>query len=277
MSEQTLTIIKSNGEKFIVSSNEDMRVLTFLPSSPFFNTQYEKIPGRHGEIDVGGSFDARDNIKSRIFFRSKGIHDFYLFRNEIFKLFASQEPFYIITNREPGKRWNVRVASKYEAEPKGNGHYGVFDIVFKSASAFVESVGTTLDTLTFDSDLWQIGQGLITEDLVYRHSTTNFQIFNAGDEEIDPRSFPLLITFTGASTNLKIQNKTTGDEWLYNGVTASNDIIRLDGIRSTKNSLSIFRDTNRKLISIKPGWNDFEITGATSHFSISFDFRFYYL
>ncbi|PFY57870.1 phage tail protein, partial [Bacillus toyonensis] len=48
-------------------------------------------------------------------------------------------------------------------------------------------------------------------------------------------------------------------------------------VRSTKNSLSIVRDTNKKVISLQTGINEFEIIGATGAFSISFDFRFQYL
>lgn len=282
MSEQTLTITKTNGEKFVISKTENMSVLMFLPSSPFFNVPYDKIPGRHGELDIeGGSFDSRDNIKSRIFFRSKNIYNFNLFRNEIFRLFASQEPFYITTNREPGKRWKVRVASKYEIEPKGNGTYGVFEIIFKSASAFVESVGTTLSPMTFKSGLWQFGQGLSTELMQYVHRTTSFRIFNAGDVMINPKDFPLLIRFRGSSENLKITNKTTGDEWSWTGTTTGDsktgEVIQLKDVRAFKGVNSIFSRTNFKLINIAIGWNEFELTGVTGDFYISFDFRFYYL
>ncbi|PRT35506.1 phage tail domain-containing protein [Bacillus wiedmannii] len=261
MSEQTLTIVKENGESFVISTNENMRVLTFLPSSPFFNTVYEKVTGMDGSIDLGGSFDAQDSIKSRIFFRSKNIDAFYLFRNQIYDLFDSQEPFYIISSRTPEKRWNVKVAYKYEIEPKGNGKYGVFDIVFKSDSPFSESIYTTLESNSSE----------------YVYNSSSFAIYNAG-KKIDPRSphTPLLITFKGASDKLRIINKTTGDEWTYNGKTTAEDVIRLDRVRSTKNSLSIVRDTNKKIISLNAGVNEVEITGATGAFSISFDFRFYY-
>ncbi|MEG7877477.1 phage tail family protein [Bacillus cereus group sp. Sample62] len=279
MSEQTLTIAKSNGQEFFMSSNNDIKVLMFLPSSPIFNAQYEKIPGRHGDIDLpGGSFEAQDNIKSRIFFRSRDIYDFYLFRDEIFRLFASQEPFYITTNREPGKRWKVRVASRYEIEPKGNGSYGVFDITFKSASPFCESIGTTLDSFTFDSELWQIGQGLMAEDTKYIHNTTSFRIYNAGNVTIDPKSMGLKIKYKGKSNNLSIKNVTTGDLWSYAGVTTTErDVITLDGVKAYRNVLgSIFKNTNWGLITLNPGWNDFVLTGATGDFKIEFDFRFYY-
>ncbi|MFJ8217687.1 phage tail family protein [Bacillus cereus] len=274
---QTLKIIKENGKEFVIASNKDMEVLNFLPPSPFYNVQYEKLDGRHGQIEVGGSFDARDNIRAQILFYSRDIWDFYLFRNEIFKLFASQDPFYIITNREPGKRWKVRVANTYEIEPKAFGQYGEFNIVFKSASPFCESIGTTLDPFTFDSNLWQIAQGLISEDNKYSHNTTLFRIFNAGDVTINPRNTPLKIRYIGSSENLSIKNVTTGDVWSYAGETINGDIIELNGVKSTKNGTSIFGATNWGLITLKSGWNDFVLTGTAGNFEIKFDFRFYYL
>ncbi|PGG75176.1 phage tail protein, partial [Bacillus toyonensis] len=111
----------------------------------------------------------------------------------------------------------------------------------------------------------------------YTKTTATFSIDNKGHVEIDPRQMPLRITFKGASENLKIKNKTTKEEWSYTGITTDKDTIVIDQVRSTKNSLSIVRDTNKKAISLKEGINDFEVTGAKGVFSISFDFRFQYL
>src|SRR5699024_1306520 len=72
----------------------------------------------------------------------------------------------------------------------------------------------------------------------------------------------LKITYKGNSENLRIRNLTTGDEWAYNGTTNTSDVIVLEGIRSTKNGLSIFRQTNKRLLTLAPGWNEFEIVGA---------------
>jgi hypothetical protein len=201
-------------------------------------------------------------------------YDYPLLRNEVFRIFATKELFYF---HEPNqkRRWLVR-ASGFDIErfsPRG----GTFEIEFSSPSPYAESIGTTLDPFTFDAELWQIGQGLEADNLKYVHNTTSFKIFNAGDITVDPRIYPLKITYTGASTNLTITNQTTGDIWQYTGTSQAGDMITLDGIRSIKNGLSIFRDTNRKLITIVPGWNDFTITGASGSFTISFDFRFYYL
>lgn len=118
----------------------------------------------------------------------------------------------------------------------------------------------------------------ITEKTVYVvESTTTFKIYNAGDEKIDPRSKPLVIEFRGTSTNLSIKNLTTLDTWSYTGTTLKTDFLKIAGVRSLKNGLSIFKDTNRKLITLQPGWNEFELTGTQGFFRITFQFRFNYL
>lgn len=261
MTNQTLTMIQEDGSKFVIASNEKLTVLNFLPNPPFYHTGYEKLYGRHGEIDLGGSFDARDGIKSVFLMEPNGIDDYYKIRNKMFRLFASRTPFYIVTNREPEKRWKVRVASKYEVEPQANGNYSLIEVQFKSAGAFAESLQSTLEKMQKE----------------YTKTTATFSIDNKGDVEVDPRQMPLRITFKGASENLKITNKTTKEEWMYTGITTDTDTIVIDQVRSTKNSLSIVRETNKKVISLQTGINEFEITGAKGTFSILFDFRFQYL
>ena len=103
-----------------------------------------------------------------------------------------------------------------------------------------------------------------------------FTIYNAGDISIDPRKVDLEITFIGNSNNLKIINHTNDTVWQYNGSTTKSDKIVIKGIESFKNNTSIFSQTNKKLITLVKGNNDIEIQGATD-FTISFDFKFYYL
>jgi hypothetical protein len=119
------------------------------------------------------------------------------------------------------------------------------------------------------------GELMVTEQTIYTiNNETEFTIYNVGDETINPRQHALVVTFIGASTNLTITNSTTGEEWSYTGATTSTDVIRLDGVRSTKNSLTILRDTNRKLITLAEGANAFVIAGASGSFVLTFEFRF---
>lgn len=246
----------------------------FNPSSPSPRHSTEQVDGLNGLVDCGTTYDAR-TIKCSFYLKAADIPDYYLMRDEVFKLFETRQPFYITESYNPGKRWLVKTNASYSIDQQRI--YGMFDIELIAFSPFAESIGTTLNPFTFDSDLWQIGQGLIDETPTYKHKTTSFKIFNAGTETINPRQFPLVIVYKGASNNLTITNKTTGDVWKYTGSTAAGDTIILNGVRSTKNNVSIFGTTNRKLLTIAPGWNNFQLSGTSGSFEISFDFRFYYL
>lgn len=251
-----------------------INTLYFRPESPSLRTDSETVGD--GEIDLGSYYNPR-MIPASFFARALDNADYPLMRNEVFKLLQSKQSYYVTSSDMPGIRWKVKSEQTIDLERIAN--TGVFGVNFKSFSPYAESIGTTLDPLTFDAELWQMGQGLTTEEPEYTHTTSSFSIYNAGDEEINPRipHTPVTIEFMGASTNLSIKNITTGDEWKYTGATYDLDTIKLDGIRSTKNNLSIFRDTNRKLITLDKGWNEFKVTGATGSFTISFDFRHYYI
>lgn len=267
-------IIEKLDETIIETEEYGIKLLTYSISSPSPRVVTEEIENRDGHVELGTTFGGR-KIRASFFMRSYDMLDYTLLRNEVFRLFMTKELFYLHDPKQK-KRWLVRAANEFDIEkisPTG----GKFEIEFISPSPYAESIGTTLDPLTFDAELWQIGQGLVGDDLIYRHITSSFRIYNAGDVTVDPRCFPLVISFKGASTNLKIKNNTTGDEWEYSGTTAAGDTIELNGIRSLKNGSSILSQTNRKLINLVPGWNDFTLTGATNPFEISFDFRFYYL
>lgn len=267
-------ILKKDGT-IIDLHEKNLFINSFRIPSPNPKHTVDQVAAVHGSRYFGTTLEERV-ISSQITVESNDYVDFDLFRDEIFKMFNPLEKFYIIRDLQPGKRIEVSVNNSFEID------YifweaGEFPIEFVIHSVFLESVGTTMDPFTFEAEVWQIGQGLIGEDLIYKHSTKSFSIFNAGDIEVDPRWLPLIINYKGASTNLKIKNTTTGNEWAYTGTSNAGDTIKLDGIRSTKNGLSITRATNKKMLILAPGWNDFTLTGTSGSFEIIFDFRFYYL
>lgn len=270
-----LIIERKNGKRYKLSKETGYIVLKFRPESIKVNRQRESVSGR-SPVSIGTEIEGRP-IHTELLFTSYDFFDHVLKRNEFFQILDSREEFYVISSEEPGKRWLVS-AEAFTPEPVTM-TLGRCEMVLYSESPYAESIGKTTDPMTFDSNLWQIGQGLIAEDTKYIHNTTSFRIYNAGDETIDPRAFPLKITYKGVSNNLSIKNVTTGDLWSYTGSTASeNDVITLDGVKSSQTSVgSIFGKTNWGLITLKPGWNDFVLTGTSGSFEIKFDFKFYYL
>lgn len=270
-----LVIERMDGKRYKLSRETGYIVLKFRPESIQVNRQRENIRGRP-PVTTSKEVEGR-SIHIELLFESYDFPDYALKRNEFFRILDSREDFYVIYSEEPGKRWLVS-AEAFTPEPVVM-TVGKCGVTLYSESPYAESIGTTMDPMTFDSNLWQIGQGLIAEDTKYHHTTTSFRIYNAGDVLIDPRSMPLKIKYKGKSNNLTIKNITTGDLWNYTGVTTTlNDVITLDGVRAYRNVLgSIFKNTNWGLITLKPGWNDFVLTGTTGAFEVEFDFRFYYL
>lgn len=269
-------IVTKAGVTYDMANDFSVLVRSFTISSPRPDIQTEKLENGHGVVRLGKTWGQR-SLKAVCSFFASDAHDTALLRNELFRVLMAQEEFYIIVDAEPGKRWLVEVASEWDSSKTGS--YGEFSLDFVSHSPFAESINTTLAPFTLEDYPWQIGQGLIeADDLVYKQSTATFSIYNAGDETINPRRMPLVITYKGASTNLQIKNLTTLDTWTYTGTTKAAETLEINGTRSLKNGLvNVFANTNRKLIMLAPGWNDFELVGASGAFEISFDFRFYYL
>src|SRR5699024_7729376 len=131
-----------------------------------------------------------------------------------------------------------------------------------------------------DDELWGFGMGLIADDdsLIYTHTGTEFEIFNPG-VEVNPFEQDLTVEISdvvGSTSYLQLENRTTGDAFRVTEAVNGNQLIKLDGPNITSNNLQYLRKTNRKYITLAPGWNNFKITGATSA-KVSFDMRFYYL
>ncbi|MED4447450.1 phage tail family protein [Bacillus thuringiensis] len=272
-----LIIQRLNGETY-KTHEQQLKLLDLAISSPHFEPTYDETIAMDGEIDLGVK-GKRRVISATFDFTAVDSYDYPLFRNKIFKIFNSREQFYLIDSREPGKRWLVRTSPYTPAHR--NFKMGRFDMEFVSARTYCESIGTTLTSLTSQAGVWQIGQGLSFINSTHQYIFDNidqFEVFNPSDVTVDPQSrMDIKIQYTGPSTNLKIENLTTGDSWSYTGTTTAGNIISLEGIRSFKSGISIFRDTNHKIIKLAPGINKFKITGATGTRKITFDFRFYYL
>ncbi|WP_332606875.1 phage tail family protein [Bacillus spizizenii] len=270
-----MIVTKLNGVRYDLNSL-GITLREFSPQSPSPVHSSVSIEGMHGEADVGTVYGPRI-INCSFYVKARDSADFPLLRDEVFALFDSRQSFYITEQYNPEKRWLVKSNGDYSIDQKEL--YGFFDIDFISYFPFSESVGTTLNPFTTDAGVWQVGQGLQTDEYKYVHTTRKFSVYNAGIE-IDPRQLmptPLNITYKGSSKNLVITNETTGDTFKYYGTSSSSDSILLSGVQVKKNSASVFGQTNRKLVRLAPGWNQFSLSGIGEGFKISFDFRFYYL
>lgn len=242
-------------------------VRDFVVSSPYYATSYESVEGMDGQIDAGTVLGYR-NIKMILYFVADAFENYALKRDEVFRILDSRQPFYLIESRNPYKRWKVKIDANFTPEQFRN--LGMFEVNCISASSFAESLGSTLHP----SEHFQTRTGGPVE---YSFNQPSFSVWNDGDEAINPRQHALKIEYKGASSNLVIRNITNGAEWQHNGSTIASDVILLDGVKSLKNGVSVFGQTNRKLITLDPGWNEFQLSGASGAYEISFDFVFLYI
>lgn len=258
-----------------------IRTRDLIISSPTPNHHFTEIEGMNGVLDNGTTYGPRE-IMAYYRAMSHDRIDFSLLRDEIFNLFRTEESFYLIEKRERGKRWLVKVVNPF-AIPQRN-VYGDFEVEFIGIRGVSESIGTTQDIhnngINADDGLWGFGMGLeaVDESLIYTHTGTEFEIFNPG-VEVDPFEQDLTIEISdveGSTSYLQLENQTTGDVFRVTEAVNGNQLIKLDGPNITSNNLQYLRKTNRKYITLAPGWNNFRVTGATG-VKVSFDFRFYYL
>lgn len=271
-----LKIVRKDGETYDFADH-GILVQSFIVDSP--SPVHNRITndGRDGFIDGGTTYDGR-TLHATCMLWATDIPDFALFRDELFRALDSRDSFYLINDAEPGKRWNVKVDSKFSLMQKSI--VGSFTIDFESDKPYAESVGRTdIDPIDMDSDMWQmVGGGIpLDDDPVYLQSTNSFKIWNGGDIAIDPRLHELIVDFVGASSGLTIKNLTTGEQFQYTGATSSSDKLELNKMTAYKSGANVLGDTSRTFISLAPGWNDIQLSGTSGVFKIIFGFRFLYL
>ncbi|WP_170105169.1 phage tail family protein [Desmospora activa] len=268
-------VIRKDGKQYDLAQL-GVIVTKFIVSAPEVRHETEEMEGRDGLVDLGTMYGSR-SIEAQCEMKARDIYDYPLLRNELFRVFDSREPFYVVCDLEPGKRWLVKYAGTYSMAQIAT--LGKFTLPLVSFSPYSESTTTTLDPLIFESEAWQFGHGIPLEDVRYDHSNRKFRIYNMGDVTVDPREHPLHITIHTTATDqttLEMINHTTGDHFKYTGNTYNTIPIELIGVRVWRGQrTSLLRRTNYGLITLAPGWNELEVRGA--EFSrITFDFRFYY-
>lgn len=269
-------IVYADGSSVDMARHLSVLVVSFDTGAPNPRIEYDGAAGRSGDLRMGKTWGSRQ-LKAVCELFAEDHYDYAALKDEIVTALYREDEYYLINENSPGKRWKVEVSGAFS--PSRIGISGTFEIPFVCADGYAESiVRTSENEFRFDSTKLQFGQGIVTEPLVYRFTTNTFRVYNAGSVAVDWRGKDALLSYLGASNNLRIRNVTTGADWRYTGASNSGDTIRLiDRARSTKNQLSIFGATNMAAMVLAPGWNEFQITGSSGSFEVTFDFRFLYL
>lgn len=250
--------------------------LSLIPESPSYVDEIEEVEGMDGALGLDRKLNPR-NIEAKFLANAYDYDDSLLLRDSLYSLFSSRESFYIGEVRQPGKNWFVQNNEVWKPERINHDTYEI-NLNLTCLKGVAESVYTTLTPFEWDVDAWQFGMGIPYDEYNYVHTTSEFEIYNAG-KAINPRTTQMYLKIkidAKTSSFIELINKTTNEIYRYNGSLNSGQELVIEGIRSTKSGLSVFRDTNKRLISLDHGPNEIEVRGPSSINSIEFDFKFYY-
>lgn len=263
-----------NGQLLSLKDILGVECTDFQRKSPVLNVEYQEFSGSNGSREINSSFKAFE-IEVKLYLEFKTMYDYQLKETELYAFLADDNSYYIITDREPGKRYLVR-PNAISLEELGI-RYATYSVTFNVFRGCSESLTSTLSEFDL-ADEWQFSQNLESADYEYEFDVSRFQVFNAGDFAIDPRENELKITLQGESLgNATIFNRTTGDRFVYTPTLSTNlgQTVTLDRVYPKLNGVNRGIDTNLGLITLAPGINEIEIQNVANVKSL-WDFRYLY-
>lgn len=238
----------------------------------------EELDGSNAKVDYGSVYKERD-IELKLLLKANDTRDYRLIRDAVYDMFSVTDTLYIAEEYQPGKVFHVSVSASYIPERYDNNQrFAEAEMECEIVGLpFSRSIGTTQDIeehgLLYSQELWAYGMGLeyTKESQKYTHNRLEFSIYNAGNVGIHPFEQDLNIKLGNIGKGYTLINETTGDKFEYDGRTTGD--FELKGPNMTMKGLQAFRDTNRRYITLAPGWNHFNQNKAKE---VSFDFPFYY-
>ena len=240
----------------------------------------EEIEGRNGVVDYGTNYVDR-SVELSMWINSADTIDYRLLRNEIYALFDTGNAFYIEETRVPTRVLKVAVDESFIPD-RINSNVASVEVTCRTLdSVFWESKYTTLELhdrgYSATVEKYGLVDNIDDEKVKYRFTENNFTVYNAGNVTVEPESMVLNINVNAVQSdkNFTIRNKTTGEEIVLKRASAGSHF-RIQGMVISLGSITnIFRDTNRRFISLAPGDNQFEILNGTFG-EIRFEFKYLY-
>lgn len=274
--------------KMKIGSDEEFDIADKIPgltylgvedtgSSPQFTNNYQDSSGKDGSYFVSQTL-AKRTLSEKFLLEAPTWEDFQLAKHDIYRLFAKRQIVRVRTDVNAGKVYFGYVTPFDISMAKEGALYANFSIPFELPQPYRYSLYRSDSLHIFAQDGWQFGMNLPNNtDLTYHFTTNTFRVYNASDIVVDPyyqnHDLKIMIKFEGSS--LQIVNKTNNSEWKYNEAGNNQQII-IDGINTTLNGDNANGKTDFGNLSLDPGWNDIECTGANS-IDITFSFPFIYL
>lgn len=274
--EKWVKMIKGSNET-ILTDIDDLVYLDFKEEDVESRINLQEISGVDGGLLSPISF-APFNLILRFVYSGSDIKDYHLLKKKMRSILYTREPFYIVHSDMPSMKYAVITDSTAIEDLYGRN--GTFEVTFTVFKGYSESLYET-NQYSNTSDKWQFGNDtIINDDIKYKHSSSEFKIFNGSSDTIAP--FPhrhkLIIKISvDAPSGFKLINKTTGDVFEYKKSITKNKQIVINGIYPTIDGNRVGINTNHEWLTLSPGFNDIEIAGENiSNPTVEFIFPFIY-
>ncbi|GLC89328.1 phage tail family protein [Lysinibacillus piscis] len=277
-------------------------ILKVVPMDIVYNS--ENIQGRPGRNRTERYHGVR-KLQLTLMLQAKNVTDTELLTEQLAEILDGDEEFYIYQQlmtdsykfELPGEssfkkaldmvKWTPHLHKRWKVERinndavEWNGLRGKRVIEYETSDLpYAETTFTSLQLMGKEWDLEQIAWGMDfdwdEDPPQFIFATDNFILKNYGNVKVDPRYMPLKIVLKGSFPSfVQITNVATGDVFRLNTGLTPSDTLVLDGVSYFKNGQHVTGQTNKKLITLKKGNNQFLISGGLVT-SISLDFPFYF-
>lgn len=261
-----------------VASNEITSHFTFLGLSeaPNLLHNYRDDTMQDGNIWNYSRY-GQTTVTARFLLQWIDRRDYKLAKHEIYRIFGQKGIFRLRTGVEPDiVRYCRPGAFNIDVSPE-DPDYCVIEIPFDNPSGLRFSRLHT-DKMA-EKEFLSLNMNLPVKKLQYHFTgQTSFSVYNAGDITVDPetQNHDLKITMKHNGGKFTVKNKTTNTSWTYNKNLGSGDTLILNGINTYKNDELDSVNTDYGYLTLKPGINNIEVSGA-SDLDITFSFPYMYL
>ncbi|WP_145461818.1 phage tail domain-containing protein, partial [Staphylococcus saprophyticus] len=253
-----------------IIGNDFETVLTDIPKLRFLDYNEEgvevqvnstEMKGRDGVGLLGPATFGPFNLVLRFFYSGQDLNDYKLIKQKMRGLLFRREPYLIVHSDQPGKKYSV-YCNENAIEDIGT-RFGIFEVKFVVYKGYSESLLDTGQYSLSNANKWQFeGGNLSDSNIKYKHTTTNFRIYNGSTDAINPTlGYEMKIKINvDAPNGFKLTNNTTGDVFEYKKAIKKNQQLVIDGVHPIINKQRVGKDTNWGWINLKEGINDIEIT-----------------
>lgn len=272
-----LDLILSDGT-YISERLPGVSLLSFKPESARFERNTSNThPLRNGILmprkGNKGRYVER-KVVVKLLINARNSQHFHLIRDDLSRLFTSEDPFYIGYTYQPNKRWLVTGDDGFSLEQDSNKTWKEQDITLTDIQGLAESLYDT--SVPFKIGKWSLGMNMgKVENPVYSFKNTNrFEVYNLGDVEVSPIDHKYDVEMCFEGKDIEILNETTGKSYTLVGSQSKENKLNLRK-HYTVNGSTIVTTKGACFPPLAPGKNKFKIINAT-YSEIKFLTHFYY-